>query len=124
MVVDDTPHMCRLISSMLHGEGYKNVSVLINAKKALTLLQKQSYDLVLLDNNMPDLSGLALLEEVRNLSHLKHTKFIMITADTAASVVQLALKAGVDDFIVKPLSAKMLSDKIIRLFSSSVRKQI
>ncbi|UQB42140.1 response regulator [Thiomicrospira microaerophila] len=115
LIVDDTPQMCRLISSLLKGEGYQKVSVLTSPQKALSLLQKRAFDLVLLDNNMPEISGVALLEQLKQIPHLAQTKYIMITADTAASVVQTAIKAGADDFIVKPFSAKTLADKIARL---------
>jgi two-component system, chemotaxis family, chemotaxis protein CheY len=119
LIVDDTPQMCRLISSLLDGEGYKKVSVLTSPEKALQVLQKRPFDLILLDNNMPNLSGVDLLTQVKALPHLAASKFMMITADTSSAVVQTAVKAGADDFIVKPFNAKTLADKISRLFPNS-----
>lgn len=116
LIVDDTPQMCRLLSSLLDSEGFKKVSVLTNPEKALSILQKRAFDLILVDNNMPNLSGVDLLAQVKGLPHLTQSKFMMITADTGSRVVQIAVNAGADDFIVKPFNAKTLADKIRRLF--------
>ncbi|SFR51509.1 PleD family two-component system response regulator [Thiomicrospira sp. ALE5] len=119
LLVDDTPQMCSLISSFLYAEGYRKIAILNSPEKALQILQKRPFDLILLDNNMPNLSGVDLLTQVKPLPHLAASKFMMITADTASSIVQTAIKAGADDFIVKPFNAKTLAAKISRLVPNS-----
>ncbi|MDR2433334.1 MAG: response regulator [Treponema sp.] len=86
-----------------------------NGQDALLQLQNQKIDLVLLDWNMPQLSGLDFLKHVRSQVEYAKLPIIMVTSEAARYNVIEALKAGATDYIVKPVSEKSFRDKIQRI---------
>jgi two-component system, chemotaxis family, chemotaxis protein CheY len=72
-------------------------------------------DLVLCDWNMPQFSGLDLLEIIRNTPDTRDLPFIMITAESERDRVVDALKAGANDYIVKPLTPDVVLRKLRNL---------
>jgi CheY-like chemotaxis protein len=80
------------------------------------MLQKKPFDIVLLDNNMPGMEGLDVLQQCRDLNIEPMPKFIMVTADAKRSVLTSAVTFGASDFITKPFKAQTLLDKVNRLF--------
>lgn len=61
LVVDDTPQMCKIILSLLSELGWTKVTVVTSGKQAIKLLQKKPFDILLLDNNMPEMDGVEML---------------------------------------------------------------
>ena len=74
------------------------------------------YEFIVSDWNMPQMSGLDLLKNVRSTPGLEKLPFLMITAEAEQGNVVIAVKAGVSNFIVKPFSAQVLKEKIDRIF--------
>lgn len=72
----------------------------------------QSYDIVILDWNMPGTNGLKLLQVVRSQPTLKTIPVIVMTATAEREIVHAAIKNGADDFIVKPIDEQLLRQKI------------
>jgi two-component system chemotaxis response regulator CheY len=66
---------------------------------------------------MPEMTGLDLLAAIRKDENLKTTPFLMVTAEAEQGNIMLAVKAGVDNFIVKPFSAQVLKEKIDKIFT-------
>jgi two-component system chemotaxis response regulator CheY len=88
-----------------------------NGREALERLKAQPINLVLLDWNMPEMTGIEFLKQVRRMEKYKSLPVIMVTSEGAKYSVIEALKAGATDYIVKPLNEKYLRDKIFKIIS-------
>jgi two-component system chemotaxis response regulator CheY len=86
-----------------------------NGRDALALLQSQEVNLVLLDWNMPELSGLDFLKKVRAMEPYKSLPIIMVTSESAKYNVIEALKNGATDYIVKPVNEKIFIEKLSKI---------
>jgi two-component system chemotaxis response regulator CheY len=86
-----------------------------NGKEALYQLQNHKVHLILLDWNMPELSGLDFLKKIRALPIYKELPIIMITSEAARYNVIEALKTGATDYIIKPVNERIFTEKISKL---------
>jgi two-component system chemotaxis response regulator CheY len=86
-----------------------------NGRDALEQLQSRQIDLVLLDWNMPELSGIDFLKKVRAIEQYKGLPIIMVTSESAKYNVIEALKGGATDYIVKPVNEKVFFEKISKI---------
>ncbi len=80
--------------------------------KAWKLLSESHYDVILTDWNMPNMNGLELVKKVRSEGTHQKTPIIMITTEGGKGEVITALKAGVNNYIVKPFNAEVLKEKL------------
>jgi two-component system chemotaxis response regulator CheY len=80
--------------------------------KAWKLLSESRYDVILTDWNMPNMNGLELVKKVRSEGIHQKTPIIMITTEGGKGEVIIALKAGVNNYIVKPFNAEVLKEKL------------
>ncbi len=99
LLVDDDPAILRGLKRILEREGYA-VEAVTAADKALSLLGRQLFDLVITDLMMPGMDGLTLLAEIKKRS--PHTPVVMLTGHGSMEVVVQALRRGVSDFVTKP----------------------
>jgi two-component system chemotaxis response regulator CheY len=86
-----------------------------NGKEALLQLQNHKVHLILLDWNMPELSGIDFLKRIRALSLYKDLPIIMVTSEAAKYNVIEALKTGATDYIIKPINERIFMEKISKL---------
>jgi two-component system chemotaxis response regulator CheY len=86
-----------------------------NGKEALVVLQDQPVNLVLLDWNMPELSGIDFLKKVRAMKQYQNLPIIMVTSESAKYNVIEALKNGATDYIVKPVNEKIFIEKLSKI---------
>ena len=112
LTVDDFPTMRRIVKTLLRQVGYANVVEAEDGLEALTKLKEEKIDLVLLDWNMPKMNGLAVLKAMRSDDELRHIPVVMVTAESKQRDVMEAIKAGVDNYVVKPFTAETLAEKI------------
>ncbi|MBI5178553.1 MAG: tetratricopeptide repeat protein [Nitrospinae bacterium] len=112
MVVDDQANMRKTLRSMLFMIGYKTISEADDGDVALTKLRSAPMDLVIVDWNMPRMSGVELLQEIRDDSILRDLPFIMITAEIDEAQVARAAEEDVDGYIIKPFVVDTLEKKI------------
>lgn len=112
LVVDDYVTMTRIISNLLRQIGFENIFEAHDGVAALKMLSSKNYGLIISDWNMEPMSGLDLLRDVRANPNLKHTPFIMVTAESKVENVVAAKQAGVNNYIVKPFNADTLKAKI------------
>ena len=112
LVVDDFATMRKVIRNLLKQVGYDNVVEAENGEAALSVLKSQSIDFVISDWNMPNMTGLDLIKAIRADSELGKTPFLMVTAEALKENVVQAVKAGVNNYIVKPFTAEVLNEKI------------
>ncbi len=99
LVVDDEQSMREFLEIMLKKEGYR-ISLASNGEEVIKLLEKDIFDLVLLDIRMPKMDGIAVLKRIKGLS--PETVVIMITAYASADTAIKAMKEGAYDYITKP----------------------
>ncbi len=120
LVVDDMAAMRKILKTLLAQLGYKNVDEAEDGKQALEILKKNpnKYGLVITDWNMPNMTGIELVQEIRKDPQLKHLPILMVTAEAKKENVLMAIKAGVNNYIVKPFTAETLKEKIEKIFSS------
>lgn len=99
LVVDDDEFVCNSLKWLLLDEGY-DVEVAPDGKKALELLSKRTYDLVLTDLMMPEVDGLAVLRRSKEVS--PNTAVIILTGYGTLEAAMSALNQGAYDFLTKP----------------------
>lgn len=116
LVVDDFSTMRRIIKNLLKQLGYSNVDEAEDGNQALARLKSEKYEFIVSDWNMPNMTGLELLQAVRADGSLKDIKFLMVTAEAQQENVIAAVQAGVNNYIVKPFTADTLKEKIDKIF--------
>jgi two-component system, OmpR family, KDP operon response regulator KdpE len=108
LIVDDDPQIRRVLKVNLSGQGFE-VDDARNGDTALEKLREARFDLVLLDINMPGMSGLEVCRTIRSASEIA---VIMLTVRDDESVTVEALDAGADDYVTKPFKPSELSARI------------
>jgi len=114
LVVDDEAHQREMLSGILERAGYR-VETAATATEALAVLGKNPFDLVLTDQKMPGLDGLALLEQVQTLQ--MELPVVMMTAFGSVSEAVAAMKKGAADYLTKPFEREellLVLDKALR----------
>jgi DNA-binding response OmpR family regulator len=111
LIIDDIEENIDLLERLLDKEGYKTYTAK-DAAKGLHLLKDNSFDLVLLDINMPVINGITLLENIRKDSSLSNVAVIMVTAKDDAETTLKCLKLGACGYITKPFNMEQLQKQI------------
>lgn len=114
LVVDDMTTMRKLVIKACKDMGFTDISEAADGAKAweLCLNANPAFDLVISDWNMPNCTGLDFLKRVRADGRLKGTPFMLLTAESEASQVSEAIKAGVNNYVVKPFTGEGLKEKV------------
>lgn len=113
LVVDDAPFIRDLVKKCLRNSFPGVVTEdAVNGRKAQAILMRESFDLILCDWEMPEMSGLELLAWFRAQEQFKTTPFIMVTSRGDKENVVQAIQAGVSDFIGKPFTNEQLLTKV------------
>ena len=118
LLVDDTPYFRILLCNFLGPLHCKNLLEARNGKEALKHLVREKVDLVICDWKMPEMDGLELLRHVRCHPDWAATPFIMITGKADKTVVVESVRLKVTDFLVKPVDAKTLAQKVLKALSA------
>lgn len=120
LVVDDFSTMRRIITNVLRQLGFDNITEAEDGAKALQILEHETFDFVITDWNMPQMSGLDLIKAIRASENeqLKGVPVLMVTAEALQDNIIAAAKAGVNNYIIKPFDAQTLADKINKIFVS------
>jgi DNA-binding response OmpR family regulator len=121
LVVEDDPDIVELLVHYLTKDGF-SVDAVADGRKALDRIRAESYQLLVLDLQLPGMDGLALCAEVRHDPRTREIPVVMLTArgDEADRIV--GLEMGADDYIVKPFSPKELVARVRALFRRLDRK--
>jgi two-component system chemotaxis response regulator CheY len=116
LVVDDSRIMRNIVKNT-----FSQLKILCqfleagNGRDALNVLEANQVHLVLLDWNMPELSGIDFLKQVRAMEQYKNLPIIMVTSEAAKYNVIEALKNGATDYIIKPVSEKIFMEKMSKI---------
>ncbi len=115
LIVDDFSTMRRIVKNIVRQIGFKNITEAENGAMALQKLKSEKFDLVITDWNMPEMSGLDLLKAIRADDELKATPVLMVTAEAKKENIVDAIKAGVNNYVVKPFTAETLQEKLEKI---------
>ncbi len=113
LVVDDSSTMRRIIKNTLGRLGHKEVLEAEDGAQAWKVLSETpDIDILVTDWNMPEMNGLELVKKVRAESKYEDLPIIMVTTEGGKAEVITALKAGVNNYIVKPFTPQVLQEKL------------
>jgi putative two-component system response regulator len=112
LIVDDEPINVKLVQKYLVLEGYQNFVHSTDSREAMSLIERESPDLVLLDVMMPHVSGLDILAAVRASEKWRHLPVIILTAASDQNTKRRANELAVNDFLGKPLDPQELIPRI------------
>ena len=118
LIVDDDLDLCRSLAIILNRQGFVTTTV-ENGREAIEAVKKDDFELILIDVVMPDLNGLEVLKELKELA--PESKMVMMTGFAVAGLVGEAIMVGVDGVLYKPFDVdvivkSILSDDPLQLF--------
>ncbi|MCE9633130.1 MAG: chemotaxis response regulator CheY [Methylophilales bacterium] len=116
LVVDDFSTMRRIVRNLLKELGFTNVEEAEDGVSALNKLQSGRFEFVVTDWNMPNMSGIELLKNIRKDPNLKDLPVLMVTAEAKRENIVEAAQSGANGYIVKPFTATTLEEKLNRIF--------
>ena len=117
LIVDDYQSMRRTIADILRHLGFRNLFYAEDGKQALRRLDETPIGLMILDWDMPVMTGIEVLRQMRGSEKWKELPVIMVTAVAARENVMEAIDSGVTNYIVKPFTPQTLEKKLKQVFS-------
>ena len=118
LAVDDSPTMRRIIVNTLKRAGFENVLEATDGKDALAKLKTENFGFVITDWNMPEMDGLTFVKTVRTDPEFQNMPILMVTTRSVKEDIIMAMKAGVNNYIVKPFTPDTLAEKINQVLAS------
>jgi PAS domain S-box-containing protein len=119
LLAEDNPVNQKVATRFLERLGYR-VDTVVNGVEAVAALEQRSYDLILMDLQMPEMDGLEASRRIRRLPLETQPKIIALTANAMQGDRELCLAAGMDDYVSKPVKIHEISAAIRRQFGAPV----
>jgi two-component system, chemotaxis family, chemotaxis protein CheY len=116
LIVDDFSTMRRIVKNLLNDLGFTNTFEAEDGRQALRMLGAETFDFVVTDWNMPDVTGIELLKAIRSDPRLAKLPVLMVTAEAKREQIIEAAQAGVNGYIIKPFTAATLQEKLGKIF--------
>ena len=116
LIVDDFSTMRRIVKNLLNDLGFSNTAEAEDGNAALAALRASKFDFVVTDWNMPGMTGIELLKEIRADGNLNKLPVLMVTAEAKREQIIEAAQAGVNGYIIKPFTAATLQEKLAKIF--------
>ncbi|MBI4423231.1 MAG: response regulator [Elusimicrobia bacterium] len=111
LVVDDEMGIRSLLQEILTSQGHQ-VETACDGREAVQLARKNSYQLLIMDRNMPIMTGIEALHLLRADAKLHGLKILMCTSASVVREIEEAFKAGADDYLIKPLNLRAVLEKV------------
>jgi len=121
LLIDDSSLQSKTLMKIFRELGYGQVSICLDPFQALPTIKKEDIEIIFCDWNMPGCSGLELLSEMRKDAALRNLPFIMLTANAQKEQVMEAVKSGVSDYVVKPITKETLLEKLTKVGQAKAR---
>lgn len=112
LIADDHMLMRRIVTDHVRKLGFSEIEQAINGEEAWRMLQRKTYDVILLDWAMPVMDGYTFLQKIRADARFDACAVVMLTAECEQHNVLNALQAGANSYIVKPVSFDVLMQKM------------
>ena len=120
LIVDDVPLTCKLVKKLMKNLGFGEIFHFAhNGQQALSILTEEKIDLVLMDYNMPEMSGVEALARIRENRNLRDIPVIMITAQALSDYVAEVGESDIDAYILKPINVKILEQKVFSVIDKA-----
>lgn len=116
LVVDDFATMRKVIRNILRQLGYENVSDAENGEEGFRSALAVDYGLIVSDWNMPVMTGLEFLKNLRSDPKTKNVPFLMVTAEALKENIIQAIQSGASNYIVKPFTPQVFEEKLKSIF--------
>jgi two-component system chemotaxis response regulator CheY len=117
LVADDMPTIRDLVKGQLKNMGFKTILEAADGEQAMNVLTSNQQagtpiQLVISDWNMPKMTGLEFLKQVRASAEWANLPFVLLTSEAERDQVTEAILAGVSQYVVKPFAAKIFEEKL------------
>jgi CheY-like chemotaxis protein len=122
LIVDDNPTNLKLACDVLEAEGYQ-IEKAVDAEEALIMIRKTSFDLVLMDIELPGMDGLTLTRLLKQDSTTKHIPIVAVTAFAMKGDEEKALQAGCAGYITKPIDTRKFPQQIAEYLKLPVAQE-
>jgi len=119
LVVDDSPTMRRIVINAMKTFGYDDFLEASDGIEAMEQLHTENVDFVVTDWNMPNMSGLELTHNIRSDKKFGNIPILMVTTRGLKQDIVEALKARVNNYVVKPFTPQILKEKIDAILKTS-----
>ena len=116
LIVDDFAASRKVLVITLEQLGFDNIEEVSDGNSALVRLKSGLFDLVITDMEMPKMSGLELLKQIRYDPNLKQIPVLMVTENGMQENIVAAFKAGLNAYVVKPVDVKVFAEKMKNIF--------
>jgi DNA-binding response OmpR family regulator len=120
LVVDDDASVGGFVKAALTGSA--EVTVALTAEEGLALVGTEEFDGVLIDNHLPDLSGVELIRLLRTDPRTLTTPLVLFTGEDSAEVERAARRAGADEYLAKPMEPLLLEERVLGLVRDGRRR--
>lgn len=112
LIVDDSRSMRMILKKMMTELGYTDIVEAEHGEDALARLGEAVPELALVDWNMPVMGGHELIQAIRDKRELDKVKVMVVTSESSPRIVYEALKAGADEYAMKPLDSDVIGGKL------------
>jgi two-component system chemotaxis response regulator CheY len=112
LVVDQSSTMRRIIINTLNRLGFRDCHEASSARDALERLADEPVDLIMTDSQMPEMSGVDFIRAIRTTDAIKHVPVLMVSNSAVEDDIVAALRAGANNYIVKPFTPQTIREKI------------
>lgn len=112
LVVDDSSTMRRIIINTLNKLGHQDVLEASNGREGIERLTSTPVDLVITDWNMPEMTGIDFVRTLRGMNGVGQVPVLMVTTNAAKDDIVEALRAGVNNYVVKPFTPDTIREKL------------
>ena len=117
LIIDDEPIMVEALMMHLEEAGFYNVGGVTESLEAISTIQEDRPDAILMDISMPEISGNYLIKEVRKLPTMSDVPIVVVTASTEKSDRERAISMGANSVLNKPVEPTELADQLEMLLS-------
>jgi two-component system, chemotaxis family, chemotaxis protein CheY len=115
LIVDDSRTMRLILKRILRDLGHTDVAEAENGGAALEKLDSFDADVALVDWNMPIMNGFEFISSVREDRRFDDMKLMMVTSESSPRLVYEALKAGADEYAMKPITSDVIEGKLLMM---------
>jgi CheY-like chemotaxis protein len=120
LIVDDEESIRDLIKEVLSSEGHE-FQLAADGAQAFEILRKKPLDLAIVDRNMPGMTGIEVVQLIRQNPKTASMKVLMCTGASVTKEIDEAFAAGADDYVLKPLNFAQLIAKVAKALAAPSR---
>ena len=121
LIIEDDDLQLEIIKVMLTHLGY-DISTASNGGSGLSLYKEETYDLILLDIHLPDISGFQLLQDIRSIPNKPASKVLLMSTDSTDESAILGISSGADGYLNKPIRLSELALQVANTLNEDISR--